>query len=49
MVSNNKMAIKTLKINYKTQKIKPGPISKLNTIKRAMNSNWSDHRHDTKI
>ena len=43
------MANETLKINYKAQKIKPGPIQKLKTIKTAMNLDWSDHRHDTKI
>jgi len=32
-----KMANETLKINYKAQKIKPGPIQKLKTIKTAMN------------
>jgi hypothetical protein len=32
------MAIEKLKINYKTHKIKPGPISKLKITKRAMNS-----------
>jgi hypothetical protein len=31
------MAIEKLKINYKTQKIKPGPIHKL-TIKGAVSS-----------
>ena len=42
MVSNRRMAIEKLKINYKTQlKIKPRPIHKLRTIKGAMNSDWS--------
>jgi hypothetical protein len=36
MDSNRKMAIGKLKINYKAQKIKPGPICRLKTIKRAM-------------
>ena len=42
------MVIDKLKINYKTQKIKPGQIHKLKTIKRAMNSDLSDYRHNTK-
>jgi len=29
-------------------KIKRGPIHKLKTIKRAMKSDWPDHRHNTK-
>jgi len=29
--------------------MKPGSICKLQTIKRAMNSYWSDHWHSTKI
>jgi hypothetical protein len=32
------MIIEKLNINYKAQKIKPGPINKLKTIKRTMNS-----------
>jgi hypothetical protein len=32
------MATEILKINYKAQKIKPGTIHKLKTIKTAMNS-----------
>jgi hypothetical protein len=32
------MAVEKLKINYQDSKIKSGPISKLKTIKRAMNS-----------
>jgi len=42
-----KMAIEKLSVNYKAQKIKPGPINKLKTIKKAMNSDWSDYRHYT--
>jgi len=38
MNSNRKMAIGKFRINYKAQKIKPGPIHKLKTIKRAMKS-----------
>jgi len=29
-------------------RIKRGPIYKLKTIKRAMKSDWPDHRHNTK-
>ena len=43
------MAAEELKMNYKTQKLKPIPIHKLKTIKRAMNSDWSDHRQDKEI
>jgi hypothetical protein len=32
------MAIEKLKINYKTHKIKPGPLSKLKIMERTMNS-----------
>jgi hypothetical protein len=32
------MAVEKLKINCNTQKLKPIPIHKLKTIKRAMNS-----------
>jgi hypothetical protein len=32
------MAIEKLNFNYKAQTIKPGPINKLKTIKRATNS-----------
>jgi hypothetical protein len=35
---NRKMAIEKRNINCKAQKIKPGPINKLKTIKKAMNS-----------
>jgi len=41
------MAIDKLKINHKIQKIKPGQIHKLKTIKRAMNSDLSAYRHKT--
>jgi len=27
----------------------PGPIHKLKTTETAMNSDWSEHRHDKKI
>jgi len=30
-------------------KMKPRPILKFKTIKRAMNSDWSAHRYNTKI
>jgi len=30
-------------------KIQPGPINKLKTVKRAMNSDWSNYSHDNKI
>jgi hypothetical protein len=43
------MALEKLKINPQDSKIKPGRIHKLKTIKRAMKSDCSDHRHDTKI
>jgi hypothetical protein len=36
MDSNRNMAIVKLKINYKAQKIKPGPIHGLKIIERAM-------------
>jgi len=42
------MATDKLKIKHKSQKIKPGQIHKLKTIKRAMNSYLSDYRHKTK-
>jgi len=42
------MAIEKLKLTTRL-KIKPGPIHKLKTIKRAMNSDESDHRHNTKF
>jgi len=29
--------------------MKPAPVYKLRTIKRTMNSHWSDHRHNTKV
>jgi hypothetical protein len=32
------MAIEKLNIKYKAQKIKPGPIHKFKTIRKAMNS-----------
>jgi len=40
------MAVERLKINYKAQE-KKGPIQKLKTIQRTMNSHWPDHRHNT--
>jgi len=42
------MVIDNLKLTTDS-KIKPGPIHKLKTIKRAMNSDLSDHRHIKKI
>jgi hypothetical protein len=42
------MATEKLKINHETQKIKPEPIHTLKTIKRAVNPDSSDHRHNTK-
>jgi len=29
--------------------MKPGPIHKPETMKRAMTTDWSDHRHNTAI
>ena len=37
------MAIEKLNINY-IPKNKTGPAHKLKTIKRTLNSDWSDHR-----
>jgi hypothetical protein len=45
---NRKVTIEKLKLTARL-KIKPGPIHKLKTIKRDMNSDCSDHRHNTKI
>jgi len=30
-------------------KIKPGPINQLKTIKTTVNTDWSDHRHNTNV
>jgi len=43
------MAIEKLKFNFQDSKIERGPIHILKTMKQAMNSDWSDHRQDTKI
>ena len=38
-----------IKNELQGSKMKPGPVHKLKTIKRAMNSVWSDHGHDAEI
>jgi len=38
-----------LKNDLQDPNTKPGPTHKLKAVKRAMNSDWSDHRHNTKI
>jgi len=43
------MANVKLKNDLHDPNIKPGPIHQLKTTKTAMNSDWSDHRHDTTI
>jgi hypothetical protein len=40
--------VEKLKTNTRLKKVDPGTFHKLKPQKRAMNSDWSDHRHNIK-